>query len=68
MESRTPEWRALWLIGFAGFMTLYTFNPARGEYRATQLRKRRGSPKPGTSGRVDINLPELGQQRPDDSR
>ena len=64
-EGGLPDWGALWLIGFAGFVTLYTFNLARDEYRATQLRKRRGSPKPGTRGRVDINLLELGQERPD---
>ena len=61
-EGGLPDWGALWLIGFAGLMTLYTFNLARDEYQATQLRKRRGSPKPGTSGAVDINLLELGQQ------
>jgi hypothetical protein len=61
-EGGLPEWGALWLIGFAGLMTVYTFNLVRDEYRATQLRKRRGSPKPGTSGRVDINLLELGQK------
>lgn len=59
-----PDWGALWLIGFAGLMTLYTFNLARGEYRATRLRKLRGSPKPSSSGGVDINLLELGQDRP----
>lgn len=64
-EGSAPDWGALWLIGFAGLMTLYTFNLARDEYRATQLRKRRGSPKPGTSGSVDINLLELGQGHPD---
>ena len=64
-EGGLPDWGALWLIGFAGLMTLYTFNLARDEYRATKLRKLRGSPKPGTSGRVDINLLEVGQDRPD---
>jgi hypothetical protein len=64
-EGGPPEWGALWLIGFAGPMTLYTFNLARDEYRATKLRKRRGSPKPSSSGRVDINLLELGQKRPE---
>ncbi|WP_223252970.1 hypothetical protein [Arthrobacter sp. AFG7.2] len=44
-------------------MTLYTFNLARDEYRATKLRGLRGSPQPGTSGRVDVNLLELGQQK-----
>ena len=67
-EGWPPEWGALWLIGFAGLMTLYTFNLARDEYRATQLRKLRGSPKPGASGRVDINLLELGQQAKEEGR
>lgn len=60
-EGSGPEWGALWLIGFGGLLTLYTFNLARDEYRATQLRKLRGSPKPSSSGSVDINLLELGQ-------
>ena len=64
-EGGPPEWGALWLIGSAGLMTLYTFNLARDEYRATKLRKRRGSPKPSSSGRVDINLLEMGQKRPE---
>ncbi|ACL41927.1 conserved hypothetical protein (plasmid) [Pseudarthrobacter chlorophenolicus A6] len=64
-EGNPPEWGALWLIGFAGLMTLYAFNLARDEYRATRLRKLRGSPKPSSSGQVDINLLELGQKRPD---
>lgn len=64
-DGKLPEWGALWLIGFAGLMTLYTFKLSRDEYRATQLRKRRGSPRPGSSGRVDINLLELGQDHPD---
>ncbi|GGH94632.1 hypothetical protein ACFFGR_02740 [Arthrobacter liuii] len=63
-DGNPPEWGALWLIGFAGLMTLYTFNLARDEYRATKLRKLRGSPKPSSSGSVDINLLELGQKRP----
>lgn len=52
-------WGALWVIGLVGFFVPYAFNLARHEYRATQLRKRRGSPKPGT-GNVDISLFELG--------
>lgn len=60
-DGGAPEWGALWLIGFGGFMTLYAFNLARDEYRATRLRKLRGSPKPSSSGNVDINLLELGQ-------
>lgn len=62
-DGNPPEWGALWLIGFAGLMTLYTFNLARDEYRATKLRKLRGSPKPSSSGSVDINLLELGQTK-----
>jgi hypothetical protein len=64
-EGKPPEWSALWPIGISGFFTPYAFFLARDEYRATQLRKRRGSPKPGSSGRVDTDLLELGQQRPD---
>jgi hypothetical protein len=56
------EWGALFPITLGAFGTLYTFGLSRDEYRARQLRKRRGSPKPGTSGRVDINLLELGQK------
>jgi len=56
-----PEWGALWVIGLSGFFTPYAFNLARDEYLATQVRKRRGSPKPGT-GNVDIDLLELGQE------
>lgn len=58
------EWGALFPILMGAFGFLYAFGLSRDEYRATQLRKRRGSPKPGTSGSVDINLLELGQQRP----
>lgn len=63
-EGEGPEWGALWVIGLAGFFTPYAYTLARDEYRASQLRKRRGSPKPGT-GNVDINLLELGQNRPE---
>lgn len=63
-EGGAPEWGALWPIGICGFATPYAFILARDEYKATQLRKLRGSPKPGTSGVVDIDLLELGQERP----
>jgi hypothetical protein len=63
MQGR-GEWGALFPIVLGAFGTLYTFGLSRDEYRAAQLRKRRGSPKPGTSGRVDVNLLELGQERP----
>ena len=62
-EGKGPEWGALWVIGLSGFFTPYAFTLARDEYRATRLRERRGSPKPGT-GNVDIGLLELGQERP----
>lgn len=65
-DGQQPEWGALWPIGLTGFFTPYAFILARDEYRATQLRKRRGSPRPGTSGSVDINLLELGHDRPDE--
>lgn len=59
-QGEGPEWGAMWVIGLSGFFTPYAYSLARDEYRATQLRKRRGSPKPGT-GNVDIDLLELGQ-------
>lgn len=60
-QGQGPEWGVLWPIGISGFFTPYAYFLARDEYRATQLRKRRGSTKPGT-GNVDINLLELGQK------
>ena len=64
-EGNPPQWSAMWIIGLTGFFTPYAFFLARDEYRATQLRKLRGSPKPSSSGRVDINLLELNRDRPD---
>jgi hypothetical protein len=58
-----PSWGALWVIGLSGLFCWYGFTLSRDEYHATQLRKRRGSPKPG-SGYVDIDLLELGQKHP----
>ena len=63
-QGEGPFWGALFLTALSGGFTYYAFTLARDEYRATQLRKRRGSPKPGTSGSVDINLLELGQNHP----
>lgn len=50
-----PFWGALFLTVLSGAFTFYAFKLARDEYRATQVRKRRNSPKPG-SGNVDIGL------------
>jgi hypothetical protein len=63
---RPPLWGGLFVTALSGGATFYTFTVARDEYRATQLRMLRGSPKPGTSGRVDINLLELGRKHPDE--
>lgn len=57
-----PSWGALWPMGIAGFLAWYGFGLSKDEYRATQLRKKRGSPKPGT-GNVDVNLLELGRSQ-----
>ncbi|PTT61443.1 hypothetical protein [Arthrobacter sp. HMWF013] len=62
-EGKGPEWGALWVMGLSGFLTPYAYTLARDEYRATRLRKRRGSPQPGT-GNVDVDLLKLGQARP----
>jgi hypothetical protein len=64
-QGEGPFWGALFLTALSGGFTLYAFILARDEYRATRLRKLRGSLEPGTSGSVDINLLELGQQRPE---
>jgi hypothetical protein len=55
-----PLWGVLFLTLFAGLLGFHALTLARDEYRASQLRKRRGSPAPGT-GSVDTNLLELGQ-------
>lgn len=55
------EWGILLPLLMGAFGVAYTFRLSRDEYRATQLRKLRGSPKPSSSGNVDINLLELGQ-------
>ncbi|UKA55109.1 hypothetical protein LFT45_03965 [Arthrobacter sp. FW305-BF8] len=60
-DGQGPSWGALWVIGLAGFFCWYGYTLSRDEYRATRLRKKRGSPKPGT-GNVDIDLLELGQK------
>lgn len=59
-DGSAPEWAALWPIGLAGFFTPYSFFPARDEYRASQLRKLRNSPKPGT-GNVNVTLGGIGE-------
>jgi hypothetical protein len=51
-EGGRPFWGALFLTALSGFLARYSFGPARDEYRAAKLRKERGAPKPGTSGRV----------------
>lgn len=56
-----PFWGALFLTALTGAFTYYAYTLSRDEYRATRLRKRRGSPKPGT-GNVDLDLLELGQR------
>ena len=59
------EWGILFPLLMGAFGVVYTFRLSRDEYLATQLRKLRGSPKPSSSGSVDINLLELGQNRGD---
>lgn len=47
-QGEQPPWGALFPIVLAGLGGWYTFGLARDEYRATQLRKERGAPKPGS--------------------
>jgi hypothetical protein len=51
-QDRPPYWGALFVSALAGFLAWYCFLLARDEYRATQLRKERGVPKPGISGHL----------------
>lgn len=62
-QGEGPFWGSLFLTALSVGITYYALSLARDEYRATQLRKRRNSPKPGT-GNVDIDLLELGQEHP----
>jgi hypothetical protein len=59
------EWGVLFPILLGAFGFLYALRLSRDEYRASRLRKLRGSPKPGSSANVDINLLERGQKRSD---
>jgi hypothetical protein len=61
-QGDSPSWGALWGMGLAGFIAWYGFNLSRDEYKATRLRKQRGSPMPGT-GYVDVQLLETGRRR-----
>ncbi|KIS28806.1 hypothetical protein TV39_02910 [Arthrobacter sp. SPG23] len=60
-RGEAPFWGALFLTALSGAFAYYAYRLSRDEYRATQLRKRRGSPKPGT-GNVDVSLLEPGQK------
>lgn len=51
-DGGRPFWGALFLMVLAGLLGWYTLGLARDEYRAARLRKERGIPKPGTSGRL----------------
>lgn len=53
-QGEGPMWGALFLTALAGAFTFYAVTLSRQEYHATQLRKLRGSPKPSSTGRVDI--------------
>ncbi|WP_416405532.1 hypothetical protein [Arthrobacter sp. LFS091] len=53
-QGQNPMWGALFLTALAGGFAFYAITLARQEYRATKLRKLRGSPKPSTTGRVEI--------------
>jgi len=47
-------WGTLFVTALGGGITFYAVSMSHREYRATQLRKLRGSPKPSSSGRADI--------------
>lgn len=53
-QGEGPMWGALFLTALAGGFAFYAVTLSRQEYRATQLRKLRGAPKPSSTGRADI--------------
>ncbi|MFC9772541.1 MULTISPECIES: hypothetical protein [unclassified Pseudarthrobacter] len=53
-QGQSPMWGVLFMTALGGAFTLYAVTLSRQEYRATQLRKLRGSPKPSSTGRADI--------------
>lgn len=53
-QGQSPMWGGLFLFALGGAFTFYAATLSRQEYRATQLRKLRGSPKPSSTGRADI--------------
>ncbi|UKA48968.1 hypothetical protein LFT48_16205 [Arthrobacter sp. FW305-123] len=53
-QGQSPMWGGLFLTAMAGGFTVYAVVLSRQEFRAMQLRKLRGSPKPNSSGRADI--------------
>ena len=62
-QGQSPMWGALFLTAGGGAFTFYALTLSRQEYRATQLRKLRGSPKPNSTGRADYWEPP--QQPPE---
>jgi hypothetical protein len=54
VQGRPPVWSALFAIALGGLGAWYTLGLARDEYRATKVRKERGAPEPGTSGRLPM--------------
>jgi hypothetical protein len=42
-----PQWVGLFLVAMGGLFTWYAVRLARAEYRASKVRKVRGSPEPG---------------------
>lgn len=53
-QGQGPMLGALFLTALAGGFTFYAVTLSVQEFRASQLRKLRGSPKPSSTGRVDI--------------
>ncbi|WP_454811408.1 hypothetical protein [Paenarthrobacter nitroguajacolicus] len=68
-QGQSPMWGALFLTAGGGAFTFYAVTLSRQEYRATQLRELRGSPKPNSTGRADYWEPaQQPPKRPTDAK
>lgn len=54
-SGEPPMFGALFLTLFAGLFSLYSFKLSRSEYKARQIRLKRGKPQPSSRQSYDLN-------------